>query len=289
MFDPNVDKPAFRLPEHACDSHFHIFGDPKKYPFGTDLRYQPHIASAQDYQVFRDLVGFERTVLVQPSCFGTDNRCQLDAAAEFGLDRARVVLDLPDDVSDRELADFHARGARGIRINFKPILPLTAGLVEKTMPRVLLWEARCKELGWSLDFLLPDWLTTEFIPHMDKLRCNFTIAHMGMNKGCNGTTSQGFRKLRDLVANGEGYCYIKLTAPYRITNDPDYLEIVPMAQELAEAAPERLIWGSDYPHASFTQHNTVKIFNLIPQLLPDEATRKKVLVDNPARLYGFDL
>ena len=167
------------------------------------------------------------------------------------------------------------------------IEPLTAGLADRLLPRIHLWEGRCREIGWSLDFLFPDWLTTEMIPHLDRLRVPFTIAHMGMNKGCNAVTSRGFQRLKDLAAHGEGLCWIKLTAPYRISTQPDYQDVVPMAQALLEAAPHRIVWGSDFPHASFTQHNTVQLFNLLERIAPDEALRREILVTNPAVLYGF--
>ena len=287
MFHPDTDRPSFQAPELACDAHFHIFGDPKRYTYEKELRYAPPLATADDYAVFRDLVGIQRMVMVQPSCFGKDNSCQLDAAAQFGLDRCRVIVDLEDDCPDQELARLHERGARGIRINVRPIEPLTAGLADRLLPRIHLWEGRCREIGWSLDFLFPDWLTTEMIPHLDRLRVPFTIAHMGMNKGCNAVTSRGFQRLKDLAAHGEGLCWIKLTAPYRISTQPDYQDVVPMAQALLEAAPHRIVWGSDFPHASFTQHNTVQLFNLLERIAPDEALRREILVTNPAVLYGF--
>ena len=287
MFNPDTDRPAFQAPALACDAHFHIFGDPGRYPYGENLRYAPPLATADDYAVFRYLVGIQRMVMVQPSCFGRDNRCQLDAAAQFGLDRCRVIVDLEDDCSDQELARLHEQGARGIRINVRPIEPLTAGLADSLLPRIHLWERRCREIGWTLDFLFPDWLTTEMIPHLDRLRVPFTVAHMGMNKGCNGVVSRGFQQLKSLLAHGEGYCWVKLTAPYRISTQPDYQDIVPMAQSLLEAAPQRIVWGSDFPHASFTQHNTVALFNLLQRIAPDEALRTQILVHNPAALYGF--
>ncbi|MDY3867964.1 MAG: amidohydrolase family protein [Pyramidobacter sp.] len=287
MFDPNVDKPLFALPENACDAHFHIFGDPAKYVYEKVMRYAPPVATADDYDVFRRLTGFKRLVLVQPSCFGKDNTCQLDAAKQYGLENCRVIVDADDSIADSELEKLHAQGARGIRINVRPIEPLTAGLADSLLPRIRLWEKRCRDLGWSLDFLFPDWLTTEMIPHLDALRVPFTIAHMGMNKCCNGTESRGFQRLLDLVKNGEGYCWIKITAPYRISTDDEYRDVVPLARAVLEAAPNRAVWGSDYPHASFTQHNTVKIFNLIRDFAPEPELRQRLLADNPQELYGF--
>jgi len=291
MFDAKHDKPTFQIPKHACDAHFHIFGNPERYPYvgKKDLRYAPQIKEAEDYLLFGNAAGFERTVLVQPSCFGKDNSCQLDAAKLYGLENSRVIVDLEDDCSDAELDELSKRGACGIRINVRPIEPLTAGLAERLLPRIALWEKRCQEIGWMLDFLFPDWLTTEMIPHLEKIRVPFTIAHMGMNKACNGVSSEGFQRLLGLVSNGEGYCWIKITAPYRISTNPEYRDVVPMAQAMLKAAPNRLLWGSDFPHASFEQHNTMRIFNLIEQYAPEEALRNQLLVKNPAELYGFSL
>lgn len=286
MFDPR-DKCAFIPPEMSCDAHLHIFGDPAVYSYGPELRYQPEIYSAEDYRQVRNHLHLRRAVFVQPSCFGMDNRCQLDAVAKFGLADSRAVVDIADDISDLELAELHQKGARGVRINVNPIHPLKAGLAESLLPRIKRMESRCQELGWSIDFLFPDWLTTEMIPHLAKLKVNFTLAHIGMNKACNGVTSAGYQKLIGLLQSGEGYCWIKLTAPYRISLDPDYSDVVPLAQGVIAAAPNRVIWGSDYPHASFGQHNTVKIFNMLLRYAPDPQIRQRILVDNPAELYSF--
>lgn len=281
------ETPAFATPENACDSHFHIFGDPKKYPYKSDLRYTPQVSTTEDYRELAGLLGIKRMVTVQPSCFGADNTCQLDAAALYGVENCRVIVDVDESVTDKEMDLLHSQGTRGIRINVNPIQPLTAGLPESLLPKIRAMEARCREFGWSLDFLFPDWLTTEMIPTLDKLRVPFTIAHLGMNKACNGTESRGFARLLDLVKNGEGYAHLKLTAPYRISLDPDYSDVIPLARAAFEAAPNRMVWGSDYPHASFGHHDTVKIFNLLLRIFPDERDRKTVLADNPAELYGF--
>ncbi len=282
-----IEQVAFTPPPLACDAHFHIFGDPRKYPYKSDLRYTPQIATADDYLKLAARLGIQRMVLVQPSCFGMDNSCQLDAAEQYGTDRVRVVVDVDETVTEKELHELHQKSARGIRINVNPVQPLTYGLAESLLPKIRFMEERCKTFGWSLDFLFPDWLCTEMIPYLDKLRVPFTIAHMGMNKACNGTGSRGFKLLVDLARNGEGYCWIKLTAPYRVSLDPEYTDVVPLAQAVIEAAPRRVVWGSDYPHASFSHHDTTKIFNLLLRIAPDEAVRKSILVDNPSALYGF--
>ena len=120
------------------------------------------------------------------------------------------------------------------------------------------------------------------------MRVSFTIAHIGMNKGCHSTTAGGFRKLVEFLKNGEGYCWIKLTAPYRCSlKTEDYADIVPLAQEVIDAAPNRVLWGSDIPHLGFTWTDSMQLFNLLKQYAPDEKIRNRILVDNPADLYGF--
>jgi len=287
MFDLSVDRPAFALPPMACDAHFHIIGDPARYPFTKTTRYPPPLATADEYKRFADAVGLERFVLVQPSCFGQDNSCQLDAAKQYGQENCRVVLDLKEGASERELAEYHALGARGIRINQSPTMPPTDAVLEKVQAQMAYWEPRCRELGWSLDCLFPEWLTKMMLPFLDGLRVPFTIAHMGMNKGYNGVGSDAYRALRDFVAGGEGYCWIKLTGAYRISLEKDYHDVIPLARGLIEAAPDRIIWGSDYPHAAYLHHNTMDQLNLLAAVAPDEALRRRILVDNPAVLYAF--
>lgn len=287
MFNPN-EKPAYEAPAMACDAHLHIFGKPYEYPYKAELRYKPPIATVDEYKVLANILGIKRMVLVQPSAYGRDNSCQLDAAEQLGMDVCRVIVDIDENISDSELEELHRRGARGVRINVNPVQPLTSGLADMLIPRIKIMEKRCMEIGWNLDFLFPDWLTAEMIPHLSKLRVPFTIAHIGMNKGCHGTSSLGFRKLIDLMKNGDGFCWIKLTASYRISNNPDYSDVIPLAQAVIDAAPERIIWGSDYPHVSFMQHDSIKLFNLLERIAPEEKMRRSILVDNPARLYRFE-
>jgi predicted TIM-barrel fold metal-dependent hydrolase len=207
--------------------------------------------------------------------------------SSLGADACRAVADVEEDITDVELERLHASGVRAIRINTPPIQPLTHGLVEETVRKISVMEPKCRRMGWSIDFLFADWLTCEMIPYLDKMRVPFTLAHIGMNKGCHSTTSGGFRKLVDFLQNGEGYCWIKLTAPYRCSLDPNYADIVPLAQEVIAAAPDRVIWGSDIPHMGFADSNSIQLFNLLMEYAPDEKDRKRILVDNPAVLYQF--
>ena len=283
--------PAFQAPKLSCDSHFHVFGPSERYPYGgasgEALRYAPPVAPLEEYRLLANLLGLERMVFVQPSAYGRDNSCMLDAMTQAGKENCRGIVDVDENVDDSELARLDAIGVRGVRINVRPIEPQRSGLADSMMPRINRLEARCKELGWHLDFLLPDWLTAEMMPRLRKLRLPFTLAHMGMSKGKDGVTGAAFQSLLETLRHGDGNCWVKLTGCYRTSSDPEYHDLTPMGQSLIQTAPNRLIWGSDFPHLSFGDRSTVQLFNLLARWTSDAAVRKRILVDNPAELFGF--
>ena len=280
-------RPEFTAPAGGCDVHFHVFGPPARYPVGADLRYPPPQAPLAEYLALARGMGFERFVLVQPSAYGRDNRCMLDAMRELGS-RCRGIVDVDEDAPDAELARLHAAGVRGVRINVSPVKPPAAGFAATLLPRVERLHARFREIGWQLDFLLPGWLTSELIGTLRSLKVDYTLAHFGMYLAREGAGQAGFRQLLDLLRNGSGRCWIKLTGSYRVSVAPDFADVAPMAQALIEAAPDRLVWGSDYPHLSFADKvGSVELFNLLGRWAPAAALRQRILVDNPARLYGF--
>jgi 2-pyrone-4,6-dicarboxylate lactonase len=279
---------AFETPALACDSHFHVFGAPERYPYpGEQLRYTPPVAQIDDYLELAATLGIQRMVLVQPSAYGRDNTCMLDTMQNLAPAVRRGIVDLDENAEDGEFARLDALGVCGVRINVNPIKPSAPGFSETMIRRIARLDDRCRELGWSLDFLLPGWLTTELLPVLKGLRSDFSIAHLGMNLAKDGVTTPGFKGLVDLLRHGEGRCWIKLTGTYRISTQPGFDDVTPLVQTLAQAAPDRLIWGSDYPHLSFAENDSVQLFNLLARWLPDPALRQKVLVDNPAVLYGF--
>jgi 2-pyrone-4,6-dicarboxylate lactonase len=168
------------------------------------------------------------------------------------------------------------------------VKPLAPGFSETMRPRIERLDARCAEMGWQLDFLHPGWLTEELLPVFVRLRCSFTIAHMGMFRAEAGPKQPGFQKLIDLLRHGEGRAWVKFTETYRMATGPTFADAAPMAGALIATAPDRLIWGSDYPHLSFADEvGSVQLFNLLADWAPDEATRRRILVDNPAALFGF--
>jgi len=258
-----------------------------RYPYGTDLRYPPPLAPLEDYLALCGLLGIERYVFVQPSAYGRDNTCMLDAMREVGA-KCRGIVDIEENAPDAELARLHAAGVRGVRINVSPVKPHTPGFSATMLPRIDRLHARCTELGWQLDFLTPGWLTSELMPVFKKLKCDFTIAHMGMYLAKDGVKQSGFQELLDLLRHGEGRCWIKLTGVYRMSVAPGFADAAPHARALIETAPDRIIWGSDYPHLSFADKvGSVELFNLLGQWAPTDAARKQILVDSPQRLFRF--
>ena len=285
----NLDeKVAFTAPANACDAHFHVFGSAEQYPYGSDnLRYAPPGAPLSEYLRLAAHLGLTRYVFVQPSAYGRDNRCMLDAMQQVGVAHCRGIVDIDENAPDALLAEMDATGVRGVRINYSPIHPFEAGLAQKMTPRIERLAARCAELGWHLDFLLPGWLTAELMPLMKSLTLPFSMAHMGMNLGKDGVDAPGFQALLELVNHGDRNAYVKLTGIYRMSKVPQFTDADPLARALMQAAPDRLIWGSDYPHLSFGEHSSVELFNLLARWTDDEKIRKMILTDNPQRLFGF--
>lgn len=283
--------PLFRAPPLSCDAHFHIFGPRERYPYGgvnEKLRYDPPLAPLSEYMELAKLLGFERFVFVQPSAYGRDNTCMLDAMREVGVEHCRGIVDVDEDAPDTLLDHLGRLGVRGVRVNVSPVKPPEPGFSETLRARIERLDARCTELGWHLDFLSPGWLTEELLPLFAKMRAPFTIAHMGMFLAKEGVGQRGFQKMLDLLRHGEGRMWVKLTGAYRMATLPRMADALPMARALIETAPDRVIWGSDYPHLSFADKvGSVQLFNLLAEWAPDEPTRKRILVDNPANLFGF--
>lgn len=282
------ERPAFAAPPDACDTHFHVFGPADRYPYGSDaLRYAPPLAPLADYLDLARLLGLTRYVFVQPSAYGRDNRCMLDAMREVGTARCRGIVDIDEDAPDALLAEMHALGVRGVRINVSPIHPQQAGLADAMLPRIRRLAARCAEIGWHLDFLLPGWLTLELMPALRSLRLPFTMAHLGMNLARDGVQAPGFQALLDLVSRGDGFAHVKFTGIYRMSQVPGFHDADPLARALVDRAPDRIIWGSDYPHLSFGENSSVELFNLLARWTGSDDVRRRILVDTPARLFGF--
>ena len=279
--------PAFSVPPLSCDSHFHVFGPAERYPYGSDIRYQPPLAPLEDYLQLARHLGFERFVFVQPSAYGRDNTCMIDAMREMGA-KCRGIVDIDENAPDAEVDRLNRAGVRGVRVNVNPIKLREPGFSKTMLARIERLDARCAEIGWMLDFLTPGWLTRELLPVMKKLKSRHTVAHMGMFLAKDGPQQPGFQEFLGLLRSGEGRCWVKFTGVYRMSVAPGFSDAAPMARALIEAVPDRIIWGSDYPHLSFADKvGSVELFNLLGTWAPDAVMRKKILVDNPEKLYGF--
>ena len=279
--------PAFKVPPLACDAHFHVFGLPGKYAYSADIRYKPPHAPLEDFLELAGHLGVERYVFVQPSAYGRNNDCMLDAMRAVGTGKCRGIVDIAQDAPDSEFDRLNAIGVRGIRINENPIKPFEPGYSKTMLSRIRTLDARCAERGWMLDFLTPGWLTRELLPEMRKLKSQHTVAHMGMFLAKDGPKQPGNQEFHAYLRDSDK-CWVKFTGTYRMSVAPGFADAAPMARALIETVPDRIIWGSDYPHLSFADKVTsTELFNLLGQWAPDAATRKKILVDNPQRLFGF--
>jgi 2-pyrone-4,6-dicarboxylate lactonase len=290
VHDPDAGlAPAFMAPPQACDAHFHVFGPAGRYRYGSDLRYQPPHAPLADYLKLARRLGFGRFVLVQPSAYGVDNACMFDTMDELDPSVRRAIVDLDETAAnDAQLGDWHGRGVRGIRVNVSPVRQPEAGLAQSMLPRIARLAAIARELGWHLDFLTPGWLVSELMPMLRELPIEFTVAHFGLFPAKDGVKQPGFREFLALVNDGSQRCYVKLTGIYRFSQAPGFADVTPFARALIETVPDQLIWGSDYPHLSFHDKvGTISLFNKLAEWAPDAAARQRILVDNPARLFGF--
>ena len=291
LHDPDAGlAPDFPAPEGACDAHFHVFGPAQKYPHVTnDLRYQPPLEPLDKYLKLARRIGFQRFVFVQPSAYGLDNSCLLDAMAEMEPRLRRGIVHLDETKpKDSVLADWHALGVRGVRINISPVRQPEAGLSETLKRKIVRTAEICRDLGWHVDLLLPGWLIGELIGTLGGLPAEFTVAHMGLYPAKNGAGQKGFQDFLALVHDNTR-CWVKLTGIYRFSQDPTFGDVKPFAEALIAAAPDRLIWGSDFPHLSFHDKvGTIQLYNMLAKWAPDAAMRKRILADNPARLFAFE-
>jgi len=280
--------PAFTAPRGSCDAHFHVFARAERYAFAGELRYRPPFAPLPDYLAVAGCLGLERMVFVQPSAYGRDNACMLDAMAQLPASRCRGIVDIGEDAAESAIAALHARGVRGVRINVSPVKTPQSGFAQTLLPRIRRLDAVCAEAGWMLDFLLPGWLTAELMDTLKQLRAPFTLAHMGMFPARAGAGQPGFVQLLDLLRHGDGRCWVKLTGVYRMSQASGFADAAPMAEALLAAAPGRILWGSDFPHLSFADRvGSLELFNLLARWAPEEGLRQRILVDNPRELFGF--
>jgi predicted TIM-barrel fold metal-dependent hydrolase len=275
--------PRFRPPPGSCDAHCHIFGPAARYPYAPERTYTPPDAPLERFQALQRTLGLSRAVLVNASCHGRDNRVIVDAIAVSG-GRYRGVANADDTFTDRDFEQLHEAGFRGVRFNFVKHL---GGVPDPAQfERVL---ARIRPLRWHVDLHFDAVDLPEFTPQLERLAVPFIIDHMGRVPTRDGLSQPPFQVLLRLARSNER-CWIKISGAERISSaGPPFEDAVPFARALIDAAPDRILWGTDWPHPNISRHmpNDGDLVDLIPLMMPDPQLQQRILVDNPHRLYQF--
>jgi len=277
-------KPALKLPKGACDSHAHICGPIADFDYSPERIYTPPDCLLSDYSQMLSTLGVSKAVLVQPSIYGTDNTVMLKAMAEATIP-IRGVAVVDGLISDNELANMHQAGVRGVRYNIVDVADPSGDI---PLDDIKAMAERIKFMGWHVEFLIH----TDDYANFDKIFSDFptdiVVGHLGYMRPGQDTTIPGFQALLRLMQAGK--CWTKLTGPYRISSgDVPYADTVPFAHALMEAAPDQVIWGTDWPHVMVKKPmpNDGDICDLLADWVPDAENLKRVLVDNPNRLYDL--
>lgn len=275
-------KPKMTPPAGSCDCHIHVFGPRDRYALAADVAYRPAEASVESYREVRDRLGIERTIVVQPSVYGTDNRCTLDAIAALGPG-ARGIAVVSPDAPEAELARLHDAGIRGLRFS----LTVKNALHPRDLHRVA---RRIEPLGWHVQLRSTHKDLPDLEPVLADLPVDVCIDHMSSIPPAEGIAHPAFQALLRLVSTGR--VWVKLSAPYQLSREgaPRYADMAEQARRLVAAAPQRMVWGTNWPHpqASDQPPDDGDLLDALLDWADDETTRRAILVDNPAALYCFD-
>jgi 2-pyrone-4,6-dicarboxylate lactonase len=280
--DPSTRTPRFRPPPLACDAHCHVFGPASKFSYADNAPYWPPDAPLESLQKLHSVLGIERAVIVHASCHGADMRVTLDAIARSG-GRYRGTAIIDETYGDDEFGLMHQGGIRGVRFNFVRHLGGRPDMAffGKTVARV-------KDLGWHLILHLDAGDLAELDAVLKTVPVPMVIDHMGRVKAADGLDQPAFKVLLEWMKDER--FWVKICGAERVSSvGPPFTDAVPFARALVEAAPERVLWGTDWPHPNVGRHmpNDGDLVDLFPQMAPEPALQKKILVDNPARLYCF--
>ncbi len=275
-------------PVHACDAHVHVYGDPARYPLAEHRRYTPAFAPREQLEEVHETLGFERCVVVHPGVF-KEHDVTLDVL-RANPGRYRGVAVLRPTVRDEVLDEMHAAGVRGVRIHLTGSQGPTMHSSRSGFDDVLRLAPRLGKRGWHVQVSIETIYLAEWLPRLLGLELDLVVDHMGRPRVDDGTGAPEFTALCDLLRSGRAWCKLSGADRFSKTGAP-YDDAVPFARALIAANPERVVWGSDWPHAnhdSATMPDDGVLVDLIPKYAPDPATQQKLLVDNPAKLYGFD-
>jgi D-galactarolactone isomerase len=278
-FSSGTEAPRLKAPANACDCHMHFYNS--RYPVAPTATLRPPDAGVRDYRLLQKRIGTTRNVIVQPSTYGTDNSCTLDTMAQIGP-TARAVTVVDTTVSDEELKRLDALGVRGIRFNLVQAGATSIEMVEPLSKRV-------NNLGWHVQIHM---LASQIVQIEDLLRrlpSPIVFDHLGRITQPAGTIHPGFRVIRKLLDKGN--TWVKLSGAYHDSKvgSPTYSDVSEIAQAYVQAAPERMLWGTDWPHPTqkTAKPDDAALLDLLLDWAPDESTRHRILVENPEVLYGF--
>ena len=283
--DRHPRRPGFALPEGSVDTHVHVF-EPG-YDLSPARGYNPPYSTLADLERLHATLGIARVVFTQPSVYGIDNSAILDAMEALNArtpGRARAVVALDMDVSDKQLAALDASGVRGVRLNFdnKGGMPIEPDDIPELA-------ARIRPFGWHLEFLFPGKDIVGLMPVFTALKVPMSIAHFAYQSASAGIEAPGFRALVELARRGN--TWIKISGANRVsaTDLPPYDDVKPMARALIAAAPGRIMWGTDWPHPNkyVANPNDGDLVDALGDWVSDDATRRRIMVDTPAAFYRF--
>lgn len=293
--DNFATKLKFIPPKGSCDCHVHVF-DPEHFPFAEERVYTPDHAPISDLERHLKELHMDRVVLIQPSPYGTDNRCMLNAIKVLGQKKARGVAVVDDEISSEELHKLHQQGVRGLRLNMEA---RAGGKLssEKSGKYLKKMADKISSLGWHLQIYTNLHEIAELSDTISKLPVPVVIDHLGKLKAEDGIQQPGFNELLKLLDSGK--VYVKLSALYRVTKDTTWQNVRPFIEALVSHKPERLIWASDWPHTMpapgkkrtkegieyFYPVDDISILNAFGEWLPTEKLRTEIFVNNPTRLY----
>ena len=284
-YTAGMQHPRIKVPANACDCHHHIY-DPARFPYlPEDTRNQPP-GLVSDYRLLQKRLGTSRNVIIQPSPYGLDNRCTLAALDEMGSKTTRAIVVIDSSIADEELEKMHQLGVRGIRVN------IASETVMDLMDTLEPLSGRVNELGWHIQFWMKADDIVTYSALLQRLPSPLVFDHLAHIPQPAGVNHPAFRVVGNLLDKGK--TWIKLSGAYQDTKvgPPTYADTTKVAQAFVKLAPQRMVWGSDWPHPTIFSWrkpwpDDAQLLDLLAEWAPDEATRNRILVDNPEMLYGF--
>lgn len=279
--DRNTKTPNFKAPLNACDAHCHVFGPREVFPYSKKATYWPPDAPERDLRLVHDKLGITRAVLVQASCHGIDNSAMIDAIQK-NPKRYKGVCIADDSFSEKDFEYLNENGVKGVRFNFvahlggAPNLKMMENVIKKVIP-----------FDWHLVIHVNAEDIIKYSDFFAKFDLPIVVDHMGRVPTTKGVHQEAYKILCEFMKNPNWW--VKISGSERIAIAPPFYDAVPYAQGLVDIASDRILWGTDFPHPNIKKYmpNDADLLDLVPLIAPQSELQKKILVDNPARLYGF--